>query len=262
MLKCGRWNKLQSFQYSTKLKDTFNLLVASGDRRDDPSQRKTVSILEKLHEEIIKYDQDFKKSTRNLKQKPNEIPLFSKAFDLFLKKRPSEQDSLSSDGIQPKGIYLHGNVGTGKTMTMDLFYHTLPITSKRRVHFHDFMLDIHKRVHQSRQEKNTAMIIPTIARNLIEKHYVICFDEFQVTDIADAMILRSLLTEMLKNGAIFIITSNRHPTELYKNGIQRSSFLPCIDTIMKSCLIHELNSGIDYRKQSKYILNSLLSLYL
>jgi protein AFG1 len=157
--------------------------------------------------------------------------------------------------IGPKGLYIYGSVGTGKSMIMDLFYNTIPITRKRRVHFHAFMQDIHARVHAIKIGQGLSHDpIPTIADDLSNEAWLLCFDEFQVTDIADAMLLRRLLEELFKRGVVMVTTSNRHPDELYKNGIQRQSFLPAIANIKECCNIHSLDSGVDYRQTSYCLL--------
>lgn len=137
-------------------------------------------------------------------------------------------------------------------MLMDLFYSTLPehIKRKRRVHFHSFMIDVHKRIHAAKKAMGYrgGDPIEPVARDLASDAYVLCFDEFQVTDIADAMILRQLFERLLNYGIVCVITSNRHPDELYKNGIQRSSFVPCIELLKERFEVTDLDSGTDYRR--------------
>lgn len=146
-------------------------------------------------------------------------------------------------------------------MLMDLFYDSLVHLPNRaslpakRIHFHQFMVDVHKRNHhlqtQAIDHPHLAHsdVLLTIAREISRDCKVLCFDEFQVTDIVDAMILKRLLEGLLAHGVVIVMTSNRHPDELYKNGIQRESFLPCIELIKKTHHITDLNSGTDYRKQ-------------
>ncbi|KAF3922803.1 hypothetical protein AA313_de0209789 [Arthrobotrys entomopaga] len=154
----------------------------------------------------------------------------------------------------PLGLYLHGDVGSGKTMLMNMFYLTLPpnIKRKKRIHFHAFMQDVHRRMHQEKMKHGSSFdALPFVAADLAEEASVLCFDEFQCTDVADAMILRRLLEEMLSHGVVMVATSNRHPNDLYKNGIQRESFIPCIQLLQTRLEVLNLDSPTDYRKMTR-----------
>jgi protein AFG1 len=151
----------------------------------------------------------------------------------------------------PRGLYLYGDVGCGKTMLMDLFYDTLPasVRSKTRIHFHNFMQSVHQRLHKMKlQHGGDVDCVPFVAAEIAEQGNVLCFDEFQCTDVADAMILRRLLESLMSHGVVLVTTSNRHPDELYKNGIQRESFLPAIHLLKTRLHVINLDSTTDYRK--------------
>jgi len=146
----------------------------------------------------------------------------------------------------PKGLYIYGDVGRGKSMLMDLFYNHCPIKEKRRVHFHAFMLGAHRFMHRWRAEYEGDPIEP-LARHIRASNVLLCIDEFQVSDIADAMILGRLFGLLFKLGVVVVATSNRHPGDLYRNGLQRERFLPFIDLLKQHNELIELAGSQDYR---------------
>lgn len=186
----------------------YDSLVAAGTLRPDPHQRRITQLLQSFHTQLLAY------SPPPAHPSPLAASLFARLFS---------REPESPPPNAPKGLYLYGDVGTGKTMLMDLFFHTLPssITRKRRVHFHAFMIDVHKRVHAAKLAMGLigggggASVgggdggdpIAPVARDLAREAYVLCFDEFQVTDIADAMILRRLLEALSRHGVVCVITS-------------------------------------------------------
>jgi len=152
----------------------------------------------------------------------------------------------------PKGLYVWGSVGRGKTMLMDLFFEALPVRRKRRVHFHAFMSDVHERIHAWRQKLKAGEVrgddpIAPVAEALAGEAWVLCFDEFTVTDIADAMILGRLFTALFAHGVVVVATSNVEPDRLYEGGLNRTLFLPFIGLLKERMNVVRLDARTDFR---------------
>jgi cell division protein ZapE len=150
-----------------------------------------------------------------------------------------------------KGMYIYGEVGRGKTMLMDLFFESSPVAQKRRAHFHEFMLDVHERIYAIRQKVKFGEPdedpIRRVAEDLAAETWLLCFDEFHVTDIADAMILGRLFAQLFERGIIVVATANVPPDELYKDGLNRALFLPFIDMLNARMDIVQLGARTDFR---------------
>ncbi|KAK2742547.1 hypothetical protein FQN55_007833 [Onygenales sp. PD_40] len=226
----------------------YDSRVQSGRLRDDAHQRDIIQHLQDLHEMLREYQapQVVHPTLESLAPQPKPSFLSS-----LFNRAPRPAESTQIPDNLPKGLYMFGDVGCGKTMLMDLFFDTLPrnITSKKRIHFHNFMQDVHKRLHVMKMRHgNEFDAVPFVAADIAEASSVLCFDEFQCTDVADAMILRRLLESLMSHGVVLVTTSNRHPDDLYKNGIQRESFIPCIHLLKTALTVLNLDSATDYRK--------------
>jgi protein AFG1 len=225
-----RWN-------SSLIAARYDSLVQSGGLSFDETQLKSVKLLDKLREKIELFD--------------------------FAAVQKSSATSSPDNTIAPsrlRGMFLFGSVGTGKTMLMDMMLQECRIERKRRVHFHQFMLEVHRRIHQHKQfllhkygrQRNINLSedqdsIRFVAKEISREANLLCFDEFQVTDICDAVIITRLFDTLWSQGAVLIATSNRPPEDLYLNGMNRRDFLPFIERLKKECIVRELDSGKDYR---------------
>jgi len=206
---------------------------AAGEIHADPVQEKVVLRLQAIHDAL----------TAMANAQPAK-PGFLARLGLGHAPRPPEG---------PHGLYIWGSVGRGKSMLMDLFFADAPVAKKRRVHFHEFMLEVQARLHRRREElaakgapPESDTIVP-IAKEIATETRLLCFDEFQVTNIADAMILGRLFETLFEEGITVIATSNRAPDDLYKNGLQRDRFLPFIELVKQRLEVLELGGSQDYR---------------
>jgi cell division protein ZapE len=152
-----------------------------------------------------------------------------------------------------RGLYIHGGVGRGKTMLMDMFFELVPVRRKRRVHFNDFMADVHDRIQRHREalkrrETKEKDPVPPVARALADEAWVLCFDEFAVTDIADAMILSRLFSALFDHGVVVVATSNVAPDDLYRDGLNRGLFEPFIAVLKRHCEVLAAQRRKDYRQ--------------
>jgi cell division protein ZapE len=156
----------------------------------------------------------------------------------------------------PRGVYLWGGVGRGKSFLMDAFFATVPLIRKTRVHFHEFMRGVHAELHEL---KGTAEPLDEVARRIARRHRLICFDEFHVSDIADAMILYRLLDRLFALNIGFVMTSNYAPEALYPDGLHRDRMLPAIDLLRQRLDVVEVDRGTDYRRQAMASIEAYLT---
>ncbi|QUM78702.1 AFG1 family ATPase [Moritella sp. 24] len=206
--------------------EKYKLDLKRPDFMFDAAQENAVMALQRLFDELLA-----------VPEKPVKQGLFAK-----LKALTTKPEVMQANPV--KGIYFWGGVGRGKTYLVDTFYDCLPFENKTRIHFHRFMHRIHQELKGLSQQKDPLKVI---AKNLANETQVICFDEFFVSDITDAMILGTLFEELFAHQVILVATSNIIPDDLYRNGLQRARFLPAIHLINQNCDIINVDSGVDYR---------------
>ena len=217
-------------QTRATVRQRYDHLVETNAIARDAEQEKVADRLDRLIDEI---------AAKRLAHKSSALGW------LFARKRETKEPV--------KGLYIHGGVGRGKTMLMDMFFELMPVRRKRRVHFNDFMADAHDRIQKHRQARKEGTVreddpIPPVARQLADQAWVLCFDEFSVTDIADAMILSRLFSALFAAGVVLVATSNVAPDDLYRDGLNRQLFLPFIALLERNADIVALDSQKDYRQ--------------
>ncbi len=204
----------------------YRALLAAGSLRDDAAQRLAIEKLQLLHTRLRGYRPET----------PRRVGL-----GLFGWGRESiEQKSIP-------GLYLYGGVGRGKSMLMDLFFAGAPVEPKRRVHFHAFMQEVHGAIFEERKKHAQDPVVP-VADRIAEGATLLCFDEMQITDIADAMLVGRLFERLFFRGVVVVTTSNRHPDDLYRDGLNRQLFVPFIAMLKERLEVHHLDGGTDFRQ--------------
>jgi cell division protein ZapE len=187
--------------------------------REDPAQRAAVERLQRMHDEWVAY----------------------KA------RRSNRLKKLINHPAVPRGVWMWGGVGRGKSFLMDVFYETVPLVRKTRLHFHEFMRGVHREL---RELRATADPLDEVARRIARRYRLICFDEFHVSDIADAMILERLLHGLFAHGVAFVMTSNYRPDQLYPDGLHRDRILPAIALLEGHLDVINVDAGTDYRRHT------------
>jgi len=205
----------------------YQALVSSGAIEADAAQEQAAEAFADLDQRLVSY------------KPPRKQGLLGRLF-------------ADKENGRPRGLYVHGEVGRGKTMLMDLFFQQSAVEHKRRAHFHEFMADVHERIHGYRQniargEIADADVIALTANAIFDEAWLLCFDEFHVTDIADAMILGRLFAKLFDLGSVVVATSNVAPDELYKGGLNRALFLPFIAQIEQHMDVLRLDARTDFR---------------
>jgi cell division protein ZapE len=209
----------------------YQEMIANGSLAPDPAQATAVARLQDLWERLRRYD-------------PRPAPAVGGGLlSRLMRRRHSEE-------YEPTGLYLVGEVGRGKSMLMDLFFDTADVARKQRIHFHRFMQNVHTRIHAWKQaHPEVSDPIPPLADQIAARASLLCFDEFQVNDIADAMILGRLFQALFDRGVVVVTTSNTLPDDLFKGQPGRDAFLPFIGLIEQRLELLVMNGGRDYRRE-------------
>ena len=274
-----------SSQHAASILDVIQGKVERGELREDAAQLRATKRLARLQDALHGYDNsilfqepEIKKQKGSdseegqSKSESNTVDDQQEELDKHdVPEHPNEKSPAKIKGPPPqpprpklkipRGLYMYGEVGTGKSMLMDAFYSEAEVDKKARHHFHSFLANVHKRIHNLKQQdlkdKGRSFSIDTSLENnpiyrvgmeLASELSLLCLDEFQVTDIADAVILSQLFSVLFSKGTVVVATSNRPPSDLYEGGLNRGYFLPFIDLLERHCIVHAIQSDVDYRK--------------
>ncbi len=202
-----------------RVSDAYQNELASRGYTSDPAQLRAVQALERCADEWTHYKEKRSNAIKKLINRPD----------------------------IPQGVYMHGGVGRGKSFLMDCFYNAVPIERKTRLHFHEFMREVHRELADL---QGTVNPLDELGKRMTKRYRLVCFDEFHVADITDAMILHRLLDAMFKNGIGMVTTSNFHPDDLYPNGLHRPRILPAIELLKQQMQVISVDNGTDYRRRT------------
>lgn len=199
--------------------DYYEHALAERGYKPDDAQKKAIDRLQRYYDEWVKFKSMRSNALKKLLNRPD----------------------------VPRGVYLWGGVGRGKSFLMDAFYATVPVVRKTRLHFHEFMRGVHRELEEVKGMQDP---LDEVAKRVAKRYRLICFDEFHVSDVADAMILHRLLLKLFEYGTSFVMTSNYEPSTLYTDGLHRDRVLPAIALIQSRMDVMNVDAGIDYRRRS------------
>ncbi|KAJ8602274.1 hypothetical protein CTAYLR_003676 [Chrysophaeum taylorii] len=218
----------------------YERLVAQRELRRDPVQYGVMHEFERLHQELLTYEPP----------PPVRNPLSGGWLSSFAERVGLGTRREDAYSYVPRGVYVWGGVGSGKTRMMDVFFDAVSRVGKQRVHYDEFMLSVHRGLHEAKQSLagDGRLAMQFVANRILENGALLCLDEFQVVDVADALVLKALFEALFEKGAVFVATSNRAPRMLYHNGIQRQLFEPFIPLLERRCAVASVEaSSTDYR---------------
>lgn len=235
---------------------SYNNFVNMGILSRDPRQEATMRIVEQVYDGLVAFkNSPAAKQERSLELRPPNRLGVVPSYYLVKQQEEKVRRAMGESPHHPlssvKGLYLYGGVGCGKTMMMDILFNEAPLEKKMRVHFHQFMLDVHRTMHHIRSQNRTkdaeVDMFDEVAQRMVTNAELLCFDEMVVSDVSDAMILKRLFHSFYKIGVCAMFTSNRPPDDLYKGGLNRESFLPFVRMLKDRCIVHDVGSSTDYR---------------